>query len=254
MSFQQVITVTEVPRSSTYLVIKDNTQAYDSVTNPTGWGCPGGPTSLNDIIHFIVQLQHFGEQPITINQSNMVGDLATGLKITYNLKDGVYIIHTLYGFAYTDGFSSNGTTFINVYSTGSSFDTEWNGVNYIADSNNLDKIYKIKSKNNSTGVIELYENWTGSEDDGYGQIIKYYENITRILVLNCGDSNLVKDIASMSISQENCDCKITCELMDKVLLKLAAQTAFSCNDFVKAHNAAILFCDKQQIFKPCSTC
>lgn len=253
MSFQQIIIVTEVPRDSSYLVIKDNTQAYDSVTNPTGWGCPGGPSSLGDVINIIVQMQYFGEQPITVLQSAMTGNIDTALKITYTLKDGVYLIHTLYGVTSSDSFSVIGKI-ITVSSTGSGFDDEWGGVSYISDSNDLNKIYKIKSVDRTLGKIELYDTWTGSQDDGYGQLIKYYENITRILVLNCGEKNLVSDIAAMSTSQENCDCKKTCDLMDKVLLKLAAQTAFSCGDYVKAHNAAILLCDKQQTFQPCSTC
>jgi hypothetical protein len=251
MAFQPKLDIVEVPRNSEWLLIKDATLPYNATTNPTGWGIPGGPTSIADIQSVLVQLQYFGEVPVLVPLSALEGDIITGLKATYTLKDGVYLVHVLYGIGLSTGYTINPTTstkFI-VPLTGTAFDNEWKGVGYVADSANPQVLYKIKAIDNTTGTIELYTAW-----NTIGTMLKYYDGLTRILVLNCGESNLTKDISNMAISSTGCDHTATVDMMERIMLKLAAQISFSCGNYAKAHNAAILLCDRKSVFQPCTTC
>lgn len=247
MAFIPKINIVEVPRSSNWVLLKDATPPYNATINPGGWGVPGGPTKIEDITSVQIQMQYFGETPIIVQTLAISGGLLNGLKFNYTLKDGVYLIHVLYGMPIATAFTANNTT-ITVPLTGTAFDNEWKGVGYIADSSNPSNLFKIKAIDNTTGTIELYSTWTGND------MLKFYDGVTRILVLNCGDGNLIKDISNMAISSTGCDYTATKDLMERVMLKLAAQVAFSCGNYAKAHNTAILLCDKSSVFTPCTTC
>lgn len=248
--FIPVIKILEVARDSKWLTLKDNTLAYDAVTNPTGWGVPGGPASLSDIISVQVMYQYFGNTPVLLALSALSGDLSTELKTTYTFKDGVYLTHVLYGMLSGVTFTQTGST-ITTTDTGNTFKNKWDGVGYIADSSNPQTLYRIKSVDSTTGIIELYSDITiPITSDG---LMKIYDGLTRILVLNCGEKKVIQDISRVAI-ETGCDSDSTKNLIDRLILKLQAKTAFNCGDFSRAHNAAVLYCDSNSIIQPCHNC
>lgn len=245
MGFVQIIDITAVPRTSDSVTFKDITQPYNATTNPTGFGVPGGPSLLSDITSVLVQMQFLGEEPELVPVNAYSGNLTDGFKFLYTLRDGVSIVHPLYGMEISTGFTAAGPV-ITVPLTGSAFDIEWANVLYIADPSAPDKLFLIKSLNNATGEVTLYSDWEGNT------MFKYYDGPKRILVMNSGSGSLVKEIAGMRISETTCDYVIINSLIDRVLLQLAAQASFSCGSYSKAHNAAILLGDSAN--KPCLSC
>lgn len=247
MGFVQVIDIVSVPRTSDSVTFKDITQPYNVTTNPTGFGVPGGPASINDITSVLVQMQFLGEEPDLVPADACSGNLIDGFKFNYTLRDGVSIVHPLYGMVISTGFTANGAV-ITVPLTGAPFDIEWSNVSYVADPAFPDKLFMVKSLNNATGEITLYSDWEGTT------LFKYYDGSKRILVLNAGSGALIKDIANMRIV-ETCTDPITVQgLINRVLLQISAQASFNCGSFSKAHNAAILLNDLALASKPCMTC
>ena len=249
MSFQPVIDIVSVPRDSKWLIIKDATQPYNSTTNPTGWGAPGGPSSLSDLTSVLVQMQYFGQSPEVLPLTTLTGNLTSGLKATYTMSDGVYLVHALYGVPITTDYTILGNV-ITVPVTGNTFDLQWGNISYISDQNDPNVVYMIRSVDRDAGTIELYRDAVLP----FSGIIKYYDAFTRILVLNCGEGTLVKDIASMAISQTGCNKSAVETLTERLLRKMAAQIAFNCGNYSRAHNAAVLNCNTSPYFKPCTSC
>jgi len=252
MPFQPKITITEVPKDSSYFIVKDATQPYDVDDNPGGYGAPGGPANYAAVQYFIPQYQYLGESPQEVASTE--GAMDTGLKCTAQLQDGVYNIYVHYGMDTLIEWAivpMSDNLKLDVGIVGPAFDEAFGGVTYVADLADPLKIFQIKSKNNVLGQLELYKAWEAVDP---GPLVKYYTAQTKILVLNSGEAQLVKDIANMAITSCGCDNCSANELIDKVLLKLAAQVEFSCKNFVKAHNAALLLNNKKQNCKPCATC
>lgn len=251
MPFQPIITVTEIPRNSEYIVIRDATQPYNITTNPTGWGTPGGPTAIGDITSELVQLQYLGELPALVPVVSLSGDLATNLKAVYTLQDGVYLVHGLYGMSagssYTVATDKLSLTFP---ITGATFDNFFGNVGYLANSIDPTNLFRIKSTDNTTGKIELYTTW----NLGTGiTVLRYWDAVKRILVTNCGNGAIIKDIANMAVAVTGCDPKAVIDLSERIQLQMSAQINFGCGKYVQAHQAASLLC-KRKLYTPCTTC
>lgn len=252
MAFQPKITVTEVPKDSSYFIVKDSTLPYDVDTNPGGYGAPGGPANFGEVAFFIPQYQYLGESVQDVVSTE--GDMLAGLKCTAQLTDGVYNIYVHYGVETLLVWAivpNSDNLKLDVGIVDAAFDEAFGNVNYVSDPSDPLKIYKIKSKNSALGIIELYTPWEAVDPM---TLIKWYTAATKILVLNMGEDKLVKEIGNMSLTDCGCDECTANELLDKVFLKLAAQIAFSCGNFVKAHNAAILLNGKLKNCKSCATC
>lgn len=251
MPFQPIITVSELPRNSEYVIIEDATQPYNITTNPTGWGTPGGPASIAAITVQLIQIQYYGELPVLIPVTSLSGDLSTGLKATYTMRDGVHIIHGLYGASagntYTVSVDKLTLTFP---FTGSTFDNYFGNVGYLANSIDPETLYRIKSLDSTTGEVELYTPW----ELGLGiSLIRFWDGVKQLLVTNCGDSNIAKDIGTMSVTALGCDKTVVQDLMERVILKMTAQIEFGCENYAKAHYAAALVC-KRKFYTSCTTC
>jgi len=252
MPFQPKISITELPKSSAYFIVKDATLPYNVDTNPGGYGAPGGPANYGEVQHFIPQYQYLGEAPQEVTSTE--GDMATGLKCTAQLIDGVYNIYVHYGLGTLLEWELVPDSDDLILSTGivdDAFDIAFGNVTYISDPSDPLKIYKIKSKNSALGQLELYVPW---EPVVQALLIKFYTATIKVLVLNSGEDKLVKEIGNMSLTDCGCDTCAANELMDKVMLKLVAQIEFGCKNYVKAHNAAILLNGKSKNCKPCATC
>jgi hypothetical protein len=255
MAFKPKISIVAFPRDSQSITIKDITEAYDVDTNPGGYGGPTGPGAFDDLYSFLFQFQLFGANPIIAPLSDVTGDMTDGTKIVYNFADGVTIIRALYGVQDSQDFevSADGYT-ITVTQTGDDFDAAWEGVVGVTDPTDPTTLYRFKSTNRETGVIELYTAWPDMNYTYTENIVKYYEALKRIMVLNCGEKNIVGDISNMAVSKSGCDHDATMELFERIMLKMSAQTAFNCGNYTKAHAAATLLCSSKSIFKPCATC
>ena len=254
MGFKPKISISAFPRNSQSITLKDATEAYDADTNPTGWGGPTGPSELADIYSYLFQFQLFGESPAIIPIDDMEGNLTDGVKITYAFSDGVTIMRALYGIQDSQDIDiSDDRLTITTAVTGDAFDEIWEGVVGITDPTDPTTLYRFKTVNAETGEIELYVALPEGFDYD-GDIILYYEGIKRLLVLNCGEKNIVGDISNMAVVQNGCDHTVTMELFERIMLKMTAQTAFNCGNYTKAHAAATLLCDSKSIFKPCATC
>lgn len=253
MAFEPKISVIELPRNSKYVTIKDATGDYDGTSNLTGWGCPGGPADIDALENVAIQLQYFGELPIAKTGDSLEGTLEDGLQITHSLLDGIYLIRTFYGITLADvnpAISEDELT-LTVTERDDAFALIWDNVKAVASPGAKNTLFRIKSMDKTTGEIELYEAYTDGDST---DIVAYFEVVKRVLILNCGEGNIVKDISNMSISQTGCDNSIVQNLMNRIMLKMTAQTAFTCGNYTKAHEAAVLLCSMTSPFKTCSTC
>jgi len=252
MSFQPKITIVEVPKDSSYFIVKDATEPYDVNTNPGGYGAPGGPANYADVDYFVPQYQYLGEAVKEVASTE--GTMDTGLKATAQLKDGVFNIYVQYGVNTLLVWSivpNSDNLKLDVGIVDAAFDEAFGNVTYVSDPSDPTKLFKIKSKNSTLGQLELFTAWEAVDPM---TLIKWYTASTKILVLNTAESLLVKEIGAMAHTDCGCDDCTANPLMDKVLLKLAAQIKFSCGNYIQAHNIAILLNGKNKNCKPCATC
>lgn len=251
MAFIPAFTITKVSNDSTFLDLIDATAAYHAVTNPGGYGVPGGPASAAAIVNVIIQMQLLGANPVQVTATNVTGIISTGLKVVTTLFDGVNIVHALYGVLYANDFTlSNGNKTITLNITGSTFTTQWAGVTYIADPATPGTLYKISSINATAGTITLFDAYVTTQQN----IVKYYTGSVPILILNCCNKSIGASTAGLAGLDCNCDEAIAGKITNNIMLLKAAQDAFACGDYTKAHAAATLLCGEPQIFQPCPSC
>lgn len=249
MSFKPVVQVTSVPRDSSYFLLKDATEDYEVTLNPGGWGAPGGPADNTVITFSKIITQWLGANAVQVPSTSLTGDLfgSTGQKVTGALNEGVTVIQALYGMPAAFTFTA-ASDVLTTNLTGSNFDLMFGGVSYLIDSATAEVLYKIKSTDSTAGTITLYSAWAG----GTVNILKAYAATIRILVTNVGEGNFIKEVHNLSVAQDKCNPST--ELMSRLLLSLAAKGSFSCGNYLKAHNAALLLSNKPSNFKPCTNC
>ncbi len=251
MAFQPLFTITKVSNDSRFLDLIDATAAYHAVTNPGGYGVPGGPANAAAIVNVVIQMQLLGANPVQILAANVTGVVNTGLKVVTTLLDGVNIVHALYGMTYSNDFTlSNGNKTITLSITGSTFTTQWAGVTYIADPATKGTIYKISSIDATAGTITLFDAYTSTQQN----IVKYYTGSVPILVLNCCNKSIGANTAGLAGLDCSCDEPIAGKISNNIMLLKASEDAFACGDYTKAHSAATLLCGESQIFQPCPSC
>lgn len=261
MSFKPTIQVIEVASDTSFFRIKDTT----TVNVSTGYTSPGAIPDASQIESVRVILQLTGEDEVLIPAGLQEGNLAGGLKVNYSLRDGVHKITALVGFKpyEVEGTAAMWLTQPDV--TGklvelqgdADFDTRVLGATYLSKAGST-ILHKIKSINPTTKTIELYESYqydiTGSDDEYDGEFIMFYPAITYTMVFRQAESGIVKAIANMALTKCGCDFNSTKPLLDAILLKLAAQTAFACGNYMKANQALQLLSGFVPAPTPCSTC
>jgi hypothetical protein len=245
--FKPSLNITKISKLSDYFEIIDNTSNYPG--NPTGWGVPNGPTNSGDITDVLIFTQFLGTEPqLQVIPSG--SSIFTGVKITQSLEDGVYAIIPLYGLPLgLTAVSGTGNTYITTNITGAVFTSLLDGITHLASANEPSKLYKIKSLNSSTGTIELYETYTGTDT-----ITRYYgTGVTMMLVSNCGEKALVTKIANFSLLNDGCSSEEAKDIMRQLILRQSSVIAFNCKDYAKAHKAASLLCSNNNS-TPCLHC
>lgn len=239
MRFQPVIRILEVPRDSSYILFKDITP----VNSTDGYGSNGNPSSWTDIVSINMFLQYFGETAIQFYQNDLQGTLEKEAKLPVTLKDGVYKFQVLYGVFDPTSVLISGTN-VTVHDSSIYFVNQ-----YISFSSDTDTLYQITAINGN--VLTLNTAPTVSLD----YVVRYYTAEKHILVTNCGEGNIIKEISQMAQQSTNCDPMAAQGIFDDILLKLATEIAFQCGQFAKAHNGAILLCSKQSSIQgPCKDC
>lgn len=90
-----------------------------------------------------------------------------------------------------------------------------------------------------------------------GALNMFYRVQKYALVMNQGEQSLISDIGDMAISAlagQPCNESLSCALAHRMIIKLAAQIAFKCGNYAKAHNAAILFNKSTSSNYNCTSC
>lgn len=274
MPFKPSFSVTEVPTSSAYFKVLDTTPNYVLPATPMGYGAPGGPVDVNELEEVRIFVQYTGEQPAEAGPALQEGDIEDGLKVSYALRDGLSNIILLYGVRCnnaedappgTDSFSfeivpDTDRKKLQVVVTGPlyTFTDYFTNVSHLKDlrtGNEVLPLLKIKSFNFTDGIIELFDSlpapFTNELALGFN---RYYTASVQVLIVNDGEGGIIKDISNMAIDNCGCGPAKSMELIERILLKLAAQTAFACGNYVKAHNAAVLLSNSYFNVKPCATC
>jgi hypothetical protein len=105
----------------------------------------------------------------------------------------------------------------------------------------LDDLSVISALTTSTITLNTALNATVADS---GALNMFYRAQKYALVMNEGEQSLISDIGDMAIasmSGQACNESQSCALAHRMMVKLAAQIAFNCGNYAKAHNAAILF-------------
>lgn len=257
MIFAPTIKVSELASDSSSFTVEDTTPAV-SGSAPYGYGAPNAPINFAAIDNVQILLQYLTELPVQM--LTVEGTLNTGAKASYTIRDGVQYIQVLYGIADHQGtwaiLDIGGKSIqltLDIGETRSLADI-LDGITYLALADYPDILYKVASTDLITGIVTLSDAIT-SVTSIVTQLVRYYSAVTTILVINSGNSSLVKDIANMAIKECGCDSEVSKGLIDRVILKLAAQTHFSKGNYIKAHNAAVLLDDAGQTTQSaCATC
>lgn len=242
MSFQPVVTLTEVPRDNTSFTLKDATPT----DNISGWGSPNAPAGPESITSIFGQLQAYGEVPIDI--VGVSGTLLTTLTFPIDIQDGVNTYYAYYGLpiSLTDyTVSSDGKS---ITSNDANLITRLAGVSAIAL---LDGTFPTQILSVSGNTITLADVLTPNQT---GQIIYiYYRASVQALTINNGESLIVNGISLLPLEAN--DCQNSQSILDSILLKIGAEIAFGCGNLSKAHEAAkLLSGNKPSVTNNCATC
>jgi len=261
MSFVPKISITEIPKTATSLKISDVTGV--SPLDPTGYAqvpgvLPDGPT---DWATKIVTIQLLGSTPTQVlfvpdsDKSEPAGTL------NYTFQDGVHLVTQYFIKQIGLSYSLN---------AGKTVLTKTDSTPWVDPLGLLDGVYALQwvtsgsLPNNTTGFskitamtdteITLNTPLTGATNSADLCII--YKVTKNLLILNGGEGKLLADIGDMSLSalkSDGCNTETTSALFNRVLLKTAAQIAFSCGNYSKAHDAALLLSQSSQTSN-CSNC
>lgn len=257
MAFQPSIKITQLLKSSASFTLQDSTPTYIAPDqNPDGYGSLGAPANFAGVAQILVKVQYTGEEEVLVPPTSLSGTLDAGLVVGYPLRDGVHTINTLFGIASNpaeEKWTGSGVNLNLQILSGTTAITVLTNLKYINEPGVAGSLHKIKSVDLTTGDVVLYEPFLNPIPDVPDTIYKYYVASANILVVNQGEGALIKDISNMAISNCGCDYNTSQNLIDRVLLKIAAQTAFACKNFAKAHYAATLLANSSAI-KPCASC
>jgi len=257
MSFVPKISITEIPKTATSLKISDITGA--SPLDSTGYGqvpgvLPDGPT---DWATKIVTIQLLGSTPTQVLFIPDADKTAPAGTLNYTFQDGVYIVTEYFVKQISLAYSLNARKTVL---------TKTDNTPWVDPLGLLDGVYALQwaLPNNTSGFskittltdteITLNSPLTGATDND--NLFVIYKVSKNLLILNNGEGKLLSDIGDMSLSSlkaDGCNSETTSALFNRVLLKTAAQIAFSCGNYSKAHDAAILLSQSFQTSN-CSTC
>lgn len=234
MSFQPIISITNVPRDAKSFLFTDITG--DSPTNPTGFGATNAPANRAAIDAVYGEAQLLGGEPI--QSTSVTGTLAGTLTVNIPVADGVQWLRAYYGeeIALSFTVSSDRKTLTTADPTLAAKIDNVKAVGIDL----ADFPIRISSATSTTIILETPLPGVASS---YTNIIRYWRAEVRILVLNCAESLIGNGIAKLPVSRVDCGAgSQALAILDKILLKLGAEYAFNCGNYSEAHQSAQMIC------------
>jgi hypothetical protein len=254
-----------VPNTSTSVTITDITGTYP--TDSTGYGQGSGSPASNAVWNKLVYALFLGDSPTKLNFLPYTTNIDVSASLVGDFKDGIwlftqYFCEEVENLTYTlntaktvmtkgDGdvwdSSSTGSIFSGVY-----------GLIYNGSSTEpsvIDNISVINSLTNPS--ITLSSALTGASANS--NVWRVYRVQKYVLIMNEAESKLIADIGDMSLNALHCgvgcDAEKASKLWNRMLLKYSAQINMSCGNYIKAHNAAVLFAQTCSDPNPnCTSC
>ena len=259
--FVPKITLSNVPVDASSVLITDITgDITDPTPDTTGYDLTrtyGYYPYSNLQWRKLIQAQYLGGSP-SLYPFSPISDWDTTVSgtVPITLTDGIWLFSNYFVWSNFDWLSdadldytidvtrkiltkAGGATWVDSSGTPGIF----SGVYAISISSgsvaDLDDICVIESATSTTVTLK-----TALPAGGLNALNFFYRAQKYLLVMNVGEQSLISDIGDMAISAlagQGCDRNKSCELAGRMILKLAAQVAFNCGNYAKAHNAAILF-------------
>lgn len=235
MSFQPIISITNVTRDAESFVFTDITGT--SPTNPTGYGATNAPANQAAITSLYAEVQLIGGEPI--HATSVTGTPATSMTALVAVADGVQWLRAFFGQLVTISFNvSSDRKTLTVTTSGPSAGllTGIAAIAIAADD------YPVRVISSVSPTIVLEEALPGTESS-YTTATRYWIAEVRTLVLNCAESMIGNAIAKLPITRKDCGPgSKSMDILDKILLKLGAEYAFNCGNYSEAHEAAQMIC------------
>lgn len=245
MSFQPIIQVTKVPRSSVSFFFKDDTGNYP--TNDTGWGAPNGPTNPAQITIVWGEIQPYGSSPI--KGTDVAGDIATSCEVKVRVPDGVNMAHVYYGQSLAMLYTVSADRLSLTVNDSSNLPQVLDNITSLSPSA---VSFPVRIKEIAGNVILLEEAFP-EELLTYTTIFRYWHAQQRVLVLNKGEATIVNEISTFPLKVDK--CAESNGTLNKIIQKLGAEIAFSCGNYAKAHEAANLISGySPKVSQNCNTC
>lgn len=246
MSFQPIINITNIPRDASGFVFTDITG--NSPANPTGFGVANGPANRAAITSIWGEAQLYGAEPL--HGGAVAGTLATTITVPVSILDGVQWLRAYYGefISLSDPMVIDSTRLI-VQCSDPDLVDKMEGVVALAPTAN-DFPARIKT---IVGAYITLETPLAGTDVTYNDMFRFWSAQVRSLVLNCAESLIGNQIASLPNYRN--DCEKGNKILDKILLKLNAQYAFNCGNFSEANASAQMICGATNSSTTnCTTC
>jgi hypothetical protein len=250
--FTPKIKITNVNPLGASFTVEDITGFYP--VNPTGYSQPGLAPDIDYALYRELYIQKLGELPVL---TPLVDSIALTHNISHILTDGVFkiIMYFISPFDSTTPLGAVGYTLSGDTMTKTD-DKPWIGVGglfegavgLIRPTDPISTMYPIKSVTNDTIII------TGNFTTSYEVLVPVYKAIDYVVVSTSGETKLMQEIGNMALSEFNncgCDGKTANALCNKLALKEAIKIFTDCENWSKAHDAAILLDNLTLNIEPC---
>lgn len=270
--FVPKISITDIPITADSMIITDITgNTTDATPDTTGYvnGSYAYYPQLKTIWHKFVYAQPIGSlsQQYLYNPPS-VKDYTSSAPVSIALSDGVWLVEEYWmrstteftaGLAYTIDASkkiltrTSGSSWVDNGSIPGLFEGLY-GISLSEPSASTKDNLKVIDSVSSTTLVLKSELSSGAVSAN-SALSLWYRTQKYVLVTNRGEQSLISDIGQMALAElqgQGCNNNKSCELANRLMLKLAAQIAFNCGSYVKAHNAAILFNNSST--SPCPDC
>jgi len=271
--FKPKISVTGIPPDASSMVITDITGNWPA--DPTGYDAVPVYDYTpydNTIWYKLVQAQKIGTVPGTYPFEPEADKTAVAGVVPIALTDGVWLI-TQY-FAVTTGAPTfvtappleytvdvtekiltrtSGPPWVDSGAVPGLFSDVYAISDVIPQNLTIDDFSTVASLSNTTLTLNTAIAGLATNQD----LTLIFRAQKYILVMNAAEQSLISDIGDMAISEltgQGCNHNKSLEFANRLMIKLAAQIAFNCGNFQKAHNASVLFLNSKSSNYNCSDC
>ena len=243
MSFQPIIAITKIPRSSTAWYFQDITGNYP--TNTTGFGASNAPANqaaITSLFGGIIPYAGTFSLATAVN-----GNIATEAEFVQTIPDGVNQMIVWYGLSKTKSWTLSGDR-LTLTASGGGLTNILDSVDSLSDGTSAP--IAVVSKTDTT--VTLAAAWPGVVTTGTSFYV-YYKATLTILTINTGYGKIVNEIAGLPYRADNYVKAM--EALNDTFLYQSARYEFSNGNFSRAHEAALLLSYKIPPYtNNCQTC